>query len=342
MKQDGDIVLRARGLSVGYASKGRVARMIARDLDLQLKRGEFVCLLGPNGAGKSTLIRALAGIDQPLAGTIRLDGQDLVEMKPKYRARRVSVVLTESLPMGAITGRAIAALGRHPHTNWTGMLTKKDRDRIDWALEAVGAVALAERQVSELSDGERQKIMLARVLAQEAAIMLLDEPTAYLDLPRRVELMQTLRDLTRREGLAILLSTHDLDLALRCADKLWLLGEDAGVRVGVPEDLALDGSLASTFTSGSLDWDDENGSFRMHREPRNVVYVEGEGAAATWTARALARIGYGAAASPEGVALRLRCDSSESGRTWVLSDGRSEPRVFNRLSDLLDDLRKGN
>lgn len=227
-----------------------------------------------------------------LEGSIEISGTSVLDMSPKEKARAVSVVLTDSLPAGMFDGYSVVALGRHPHTGWTGGLTSKDRERIDWALHAAGAESLGARQISELSDGERQKIMIARALAQETKIMLLDEPTAFLDLPRRVELMRTLRDLARREKLCILLSTHDLDLALRSADRLWLLGADGNLKTGLPEQLALDGDIASTFASAEVDWDTEQGAFRMHQSACAKIAVLGAGARYVWTRRALSRIGY--------------------------------------------------
>lgn len=324
------IALQARGLSIGYRNKGEPERAIASGLDLALEAGRFACLLGPNGVGKSTLIRVLAGMQKPLAGSVRLAGRALEEMSPKEKARAVSVVLTDALPVGLFTARSLVALGRHPHTNWAGSLGERDRERIGWAMRAVDADTLADRQIAELSDGERQKVMIARALAQEAKVMLLDEPTAYLDLPRRVDLMRTLRDLARREGLSILLSTHDLDLALRCADELWLFGQDGRVTTGIPEELALDGSLAATFRSDELDWDNELGSFRMHREPCDLVFLEGSGPAAIWTGRALMRLGFGLAETPAESKFSIRIE----GASWIVSSEEARHR-FERLSELV-------
>ncbi len=316
------IALEARDLSVGYEVKRQSARLVASELNVQLKKGEFVCLLGPNGVGKSTLIRSLSGMQKPLAGSIWIADTDIETMSPKQKARSVSVVLTDSLPQGMFDAYSVVALGRHPHTGWTGSLGEKDRARIAWALGAAGASSLAYRQVSELSDGERQKVMIARALAQETNLILLDEPTAFLDLPRRVELMRTLRDLARVEGLSILLSTHDLDLALRSADKLWLLGHDGALTTGMPEELALSGCIASTFTSNEVDWDHEQGAFRMHNRSCAKVYLEGGGATAVWTRRALARIGYEVVENESASKLMIRIVESDGAIAWeVLSNG---------------------
>ena len=246
-------LLSSTDLSVGYGEKGP-AKTLASGIDLTLHAGEFICLLGPNGAGKTTLLRTLSGILNPLAGSIQLKGTDLFAIPPRERAQRISVVLADKVPAGMMNVRSLVALGRHPYSGWLGRLDTKDYECIEWALQTVGASQLAERLVAELSDGERQKVAIARALAQEASILLLDEPTAHLDLPNRIETMALLRRLSREKNLAVLLSTHDLDLALRQADRLWLLGADGTLRQGEPEALARSGALAETFAHESLQW----------------------------------------------------------------------------------------
>ncbi len=285
-------VLSATALAIGY-QHGDSTRCIASGLDLALQAGEFVCLLGPNGTGKSTLIRSLSGMQAPLSGVIRIAGCEFHRIPPRQRARLVSVVLTETLPPGMMDAYTMVALGRHPYSGWFGSLGTADHARIEWALAAVGAGELARRQIAELSDGERQKISIARALAQEANVMLLDEPTAYLDLPRRVELMRILRDLAHSQGLALLLSTHDLDLALRFADRLWVLNHTGGLIQGYPEAIAMSGQFARVFESENLDWDPTTGSFRAHPAPCLRVKVTGDGVPALWTRRALERLGFG-------------------------------------------------
>lgn len=313
-------LLETERLSIGYRLKGGRESLVARTLSLELKRGELVCLLGPNGVGKSTLIRTLAGLDEPLSGRIDLDGQDVRSLSPRQRARMVSVVLTENVAVGMLSAYALVALGRHPHTRWTGNLLAEDRERIEWALRAVGAEDLADRQVGELSDGERQKVMIARALAQDASVLLLDEPTAFVDLPRRVELMRILSDLAHRDGIAVLLSSHDLELALRCADKLWLMGAGGAIQVGSPEGLALNGQIAAVFASDSLDWDSEQGNFRLHREAKFSARVFGEGEAALWTRRALSRIGFGFSEA-DGPSLEVRIIRNEGKISWRVRAG---------------------
>ncbi|MGB1285485.1 MAG: ABC transporter ATP-binding protein, partial [Aggregatilineales bacterium] len=235
-------------LAIGYRTKRRPDSVIAENLALHLYHGQLVCLLGANGCGKSTLMRTLAGMQPPLSGRVILSDDDLQALSIADRATRLSIVLTERPNLGLMNGYALVALGRHPHTDWMGNLSDHDKSVVQWAVDAVDARDIADAPVIELSDGQRQKLMIARALAQESDVILLDEPTAYLDLPRRVEMMRLLKHLAAETNRAILLSTHDLDLALRSADKLWLMS-DGVIRMGTPEDLILSGAFEATFQS---------------------------------------------------------------------------------------------
>ena len=303
------VKLTAKQLSIGYQNSAS-EMIVASRLDCSLRGGEFVCLLGPNGAGKSTLIRTLAGMQKPLAGGLRLSGKAMSDIAPRERARAVSVVLTEAMPSGMMDAYSLVSLGRHPYSGWFGRLSDQDRERIEWSIDAVGAKPLANRQVSELSDGERQKISIARALTQEAKLMLLDEPTAYLDLPRRVELMSILRNLAHQENLALLLSTHDLDLALRFADRLWLMTPRGNLLQGAPEALALDGQFAEVFASENLNWDASSGSFLTHPVACLKVRLEGQGVERVWTQRALERLGFGIGQVNEEAAFFLKVNKN--------------------------------
>jgi iron complex transport system ATP-binding protein len=286
------IVLTAERLSVGYWAGRGAPAVVLRDLNLTLHSGALVCLIGQNGAGKSTLMRTLAAVQRPLAGTVRIGGEDVHQLPIKRRARLISIVLTERAQTGLLSAREVTALGRLPHTDWTGRLSEADRAIVDWALQAVGAQVLAARPISELSDGERQKVMIARALAQETPLIFLDEPTAFLDLPCRVEIMALLRRLAHCTGRAILLSTHDLELALRSADRIWLLDGDGALQAGAPEDLVLSGAFARAFASESAAFDASSGTFKLCTEVRGALAVQGEGLRALWTRRALERAGF--------------------------------------------------
>ena len=285
-----DVILRAENLAVGYPAKAG-HYVVAEGINIVLRRGECVCLIGPNGAGKSTLIRTLCGMQKPLAGTIELDGRIPESMTALERARVLSVVLTDRIEAGVMNAFSLVALGRHPYTGWSGKLRREDIDKVHAAMKAAGCDELADRSLMEISDGERQKVMIARALAQDPRVMILDEPTAFLDLPRRVEVTALLGRLAREENRAVLLSTHDLETALRTADCLWLLPKKGPMVAGAPEDLVVDGSFVRLFAAEGLDYDSESAAFRMPFIDRGKIRVAGEPIASLWTKRAVERAG---------------------------------------------------
>ena len=329
--------LTAAKLSIGYSHRGQET-CVAEALDLALNAGEFICLLGPNGAGKSTLIRTLAGMQAPLSGSLKLQNQTFHSISPRERARMISVVLTDALPVGMMDAYSLVALGRHPYSGWLGGLNQYDKERIKWAFKAVGAEGLEARQISELSDGERQKISIARALAQEAQVMLLDEPTAFLDLPRRVELMTILRNLAHREQMGLLLSTHDLDLALRFADRLWMITTDGQLIQGYPEELAMSGEFAAIFANENLDWDAERGSFRAHPNPCLKAHIQGDSIHALWTRRALERLGFGIAKPDENSALSIQVVELDDHTEWAVARNGNQAK-HTSISQLIDWIR---
>jgi iron complex transport system ATP-binding protein len=333
----GEPILETRGLAIGYRRPRVPVRIVAKDIDVALPAGRFVCLLGPNGAGKSTLIRTLAGMQAPLDGTILVAGDPLPALSARALAQRMSLVLTQRVAVGMMPVMSFVALGRHPYTNWTGRLRREDEEAVCRAVASVGIEALVHRPVCELSDGERQKVKIARALAQEPRVMILDEATAFLDLPRRVELMSLLQRLAHESGQAILLSTHDLDLALRSADRLWLLPPGGFLREGIPEDLVLDDAFSATFFNGSITFDKSSGSFVVAGREKGVVALHGDGTPAMWTCRALERAGYrvlpgGAAGISVHVLLK-------NGRpVWRLCS--EEERLCSSIADMLATLNE--
>ena len=328
-------ILQACDLGIGYAPRRGPRLEVARHIDAHLLAGELVCLLGPNGAGKSTLMRTLAGLQKPLAGEVCLKGRDLHDLTEGERARRLGLVLTERVEVGNLSAYALVALGRYPYTGWAGRLSPTDEVVVRWAMDAVGAANLASRSVGELSDGERQKVMIARALAQEPAVLLLDEPTAFLDLPRRVEILQLLRRLASDRNRAVLLATHDLDLALRCADRLWLLPPDGPLQTGAPEDLVLSGAFQRTFAD--VEFDPVLGSFHLMREPDGEVGLVGDGLHARWTARALERAGYRVATDAPTCVELIHDDN---GTAWQLHTASGD-RVCATLYEVVQCLKRG-
>lgn len=288
---DGQAVIEGQALSVGYRLNRTKVLSVLADLNIRLRAGELVCLLGPNGAGKSTLMRTLAGMQPALSGRVLLSGTELGRQPKSEVARRLSVVLTDRLLVGRLTVYELVSLGRFPYTGLLGRLTPRDHAAVRWALDATHLTELMSRYVHELSDGQRQRVLIARALAQEPEFMLLDEPTAFLDLPTRVETTSLLRRLARETGLAVLMSTHDLDLAMRLADTLWVVG-DAGIYCGAPEDLALNGTLSATFSRHELEFDPRAGGFRQRLNTEHTIIVQEDGMPEYWLRRALEREGF--------------------------------------------------
>jgi iron complex transport system ATP-binding protein len=319
-------VLRTENLAIGYRLSRRQERVVAAGLAVQMEAGEMVCLLGPNGAGKSTLMRTLAGLQPALSGDVWLDGARLQSLSAAELARRLSIVLTERVDVGNLSAFGLVSLGRHPYTDWSGGLSETDRAAVAWALDAVGAMPLAHRPVLELSDGERQKVLIARALAQEPRLILLDEPTAFLTLARET-------------GRAILLSTHDLDLALRSADRLWLLGGNGLLHAGAPEDLVLSGAFERAFASERVNFDTFSGAFRIERPAAGIVHLHGDGLSRRWTERALEREGYCVDKERAGIPAAEIVIDPDAPLWWLRRDGNEES--YPTIGALLRALRTG-
>jgi iron complex transport system ATP-binding protein len=283
--------LATHDLAVGYRTRG-TRRAVLERVNVSVRAGELVCLLGPNGIGKSTLLRTLARMQPALWGRVELDGADLRSITPVELARRLGVVLTERVLIEALTVRRIVELGRYPHSGWFGRMTAEDCRVVDWAIDAVGARHLADRDFSRLSDGERQRVMIARALAQEPVLLVLDEPTAFLDVPSRAELMGLLRRLTRHGRLGVVVSTHDLELALRTADVVWLVTPGGGLMTGAPEDVVLAGGIGQVFEGRLIRFHPEERTFRLLTGDGGEATVQGSGLRATLAAAVLEREGY--------------------------------------------------
>lgn len=286
-------LLHCNDLTIGYRNKKAVVKVVSKDLNLHLRRGELVCLIGPNGSGKSTLIRTLTGIQPPLSGEVFLCNRRIGEFRPDEKARTLSVVLTSQVQAGYLTAFDIVALGRFPYTNWAGNLAESDRNIVLSALASVGAADLTGRFIHEMSDGERQKVMIARALAQDPEMMVLDEPTAFLDLPHKIETMRILRLVAQKTKKSILLSTHDLNLAIRCADQLWIIDRNGSMISGIPEDLVLSGIFGSAFEIDGVHFDAVRGEFTIPVEKRGTFMLAApESVEKIWTTYALERIGF--------------------------------------------------
>ena len=328
----GSVIAETRELVVGYRNRKRTFTVM-KGISLQARRGELVALIGRNGTGKSTLLRTLVGLQPPLAGEIMLDGRSLHDTGTSELPRIVSFVSTEPVAVRNIRVQDVVALGRYPYTNWIGTATAADNDAVTAALEATGMAGLAGRSIDSISDGERQRTLIARSLAQDTGLLVMDEPTAFLDLPSRYGIVSLLRSLTREKGKCVIYSTHDLDTAINEADRIWLMTED-GVSDGAPEDLILKGIMASAFESPLLSFSVNDGTFSFVRSRQSSITLEGRGKAAKLTARALARCGY--TTGPDA-GLIVRVSEGSHGTAWTVTGGGTE-HSYSSLYDLVANL----
>jgi len=243
-------VLESQDLAIGYPFQGRSPLVLAQHLDLTIERGQVIGLLGPNGSGKSTLLRTLAGLQPPITGSIRVMGQTIKSQQVRQTARMISVVLTDRIDIRNLTVFQLVSMGRYPYTDWLGRAGSRDDERISTALKQVRLQEFSSRFFNELSDGEQQRTLLAKALVQDTPLIILDEPTAHLDLPNRIAIMRLLRNLADETGKSILFSTHDLDLAIHTADHLWLLQKGGVLLEGEPAELMAGEAFEDTFKTG--------------------------------------------------------------------------------------------
>lgn len=252
-----------RNVATGYGDK-RTRHTVSDGINATLGAGMVTCLLGPNGAGKSTLLRSLAGFQPVVGGQIRIDDRDISTMKPAEIASLMAVVLTERPDVPNMDVRTLVGLGRSPYTGFWGRLGDDDRRIVEEALNMVGIGWLAERTLDTLSDGERQKALIAKALAQNTPVILLDEPTAFLDYPGKADLLMMMRRIAHAENKTVLLSTHDIELALQAADTLWLLDGNKGFVSGTPRQLSDEGTIGRYFASQALTYDNTNFRFTIN------------------------------------------------------------------------------
>ena len=274
-------------MSIGYAKK-----LVQENLNLCAEKSSLVCLLGTNGCGKSTLLRTLACLQSPLSGTIFINGKDVSSLSASDRALLFSLVLTDVVSVENLRVYDLVALGRTPYTGWFGTLSLEDKAVVEQAIADVNLTHKSNDFLHELSDGERQRAVIAKALAQDTPLVLLDEPTAHLDLPNRIEIMLLLRRLSVETSKCFIVSMHELELAMQVADCVWLMSE-GGVESGVPEDLMMSGAFQRCFASKNYNFNNANGHFVINHSLRGKkIAVQGDEYRKTWLEVALRRAGY--------------------------------------------------
>ena len=270
-------MISAQQLSVGFRTR-RKEQVLFENLDLHLTPGELICFMGSNGVGKSTLLKTLAGLLPPLTG------------KVNALNKNVALVLTDKITVTNMTVYDLVSFGQYPYLDWRISLSPSNMEIIEDAIRQVHLESLRNRKLSELSDGQLQLVMIAKALAQQTPVILLDEPTAHLDLNNRVEVMNLLRSLSRKMGKSILVTTHELDLALQTADLIWLATGDKKIKTGIPEDLVLEGAFDEVFQFKGFDL--KTGKIEHEAHRKKEIQLLGTGYSFLWTKNALERSGY--------------------------------------------------
>jgi iron complex transport system ATP-binding protein len=263
-------LLDIRHLNIGYDYP------IKNDINLQLSESQFVCLIGPNGIGKSTLLKTISKTVPAISGSIKVLGKTLKELSTKEISKLISLVLTDYIETFNLTAIDVIRMGRYPHTGFWGNLNNSDKETINKTVDKLQIGHLINRQYGELSDGEKQKILIAKALVQDAPIMLLDEPTAFLDFPTKASLFVLLKKLVKISKMGIIISTHDIELALKTADQIWLFTENNRLIKGIPEDLVLDGHINQVFNNKDIQFNIKSGHFEKNTSFEKVVAIDGQ------------------------------------------------------------------
>jgi iron complex transport system ATP-binding protein len=284
-------IISLNGASIGYKGKANSMKVVKSGISVYALKGELVALIGGNGVGKSTLLRTIAGFQPSAGGEVLIRGEQVNAYREKELALIMSFVSTEIIRVPNLSVFDLVSLGRYPYTNWFGKLLDEDRLIVEEAIKSVGLQGYENRMVNYISDGERQKAMIARTLAQDTDVIVLDEPTAFLDLSNKYEIVHILHQLASEKGKTILFSTHDLTTAITESDRIWLM-LDESVEQGSPEDLILNGNFESLFHNDHLYFDPEKGDFRIRKQTKRKALVTGSGIALNWTIKAVERNGY--------------------------------------------------
>ena len=315
-----------KGLAIGYSED----KILQKDINISLQQGQIITLMGQNGVGKTTFLKTISKLIPKLNGNVFYKGISLDEINSQDLSTRLSLVLTERPAAGNLTVAELIATGRHPYSNWLGMLTTRDREMIEWAMTETRINYLTDKKLVQLSDGQLQKVMIARALAQETDMIFLDEPTAHLDLHNKIEIMLLLQRIAR-QGKGILISTHDLQISLQLSDKMWLFNFNEPVTEGIPEDLVLSGAIQKTLFLEEYDYDFITGRFKGEADQHNLkVMLEGDTDSVYWASHALARHGI---VIDDSAKTKIK---SLNG-SWVVSTN-STSLTFDSLQDLIQSL----
>jgi iron complex transport system ATP-binding protein len=323
------ISIEANELKIGYSIGRKAVQQVGPVIHAKALTGELVAMIGPNGIGKSTLLKTIARLQSPISGKLRINGQLLNDIENHAFSTIVSFVSTEQIKTAHLTVQQLVALGRFPYTNWFGNLTKKDKEIVEESIEMVNIRSLQHKPVDELSDGERQRAMIARAIAQDTQIILLDEPTAFLDIPNKHVIIHLLSRIAREKQKTVVFTTHDLNIALNEADKIWLMNKDK-LKEGAPEDLILDNAFSDIFGDNLMfDW--QSGIYKKLKKYTSSVAVTGlQSEIRELLVKALERIGY--KVDPDaGYKIEIK---ENQGKTLFTVKGFGEEKKFTSIYEL--------
>lgn len=333
-------IIHINNLSIGYG-KGKRTKRVNDNVNARLYAGELVCLLGENGTGKSTLIRTICGFQPALGGKTTMMGKNLLKLPEKELAKMAAVVLTDRIVVPNATVEELVGLGRSPYSGTFGILNDDDKKLIHSAIKKCGILHKKKERLSNLSDGEKQKAFIAKALAQDTPVIILDEPTAFLDMPARVEIIHLLRQIVGASNKSVLMSTHDLDLALQMADRLWLLAPGKPLMEGSPEDLLLKNEFQSIFKNRGIEFDNRTGLFRVGYDYKKTIAVQGHGFEYILLRRAFARKGIKTTHKKEGESTWLEISKNGSTSFQFYKKGncvKREESVEKLLAEILNDI----
>jgi cobalamin transport system ATP-binding protein len=332
-----DKILKVENLKIGYSSKKNTDNILFENIRLSGSDGELIALVGKNGVGKSTLLRNIAGLQNPLNGEVKYYDKPVEAYNRSDFAKMLSFVSTEIINVNNLKVIDLVSLGRFPHTNWFGKLKSEDIIQSEKALQMVGMDGLREKNINEISDGERQRVMIARTLAQNTKFIVLDEPTAFLDLPNKYEIVHLLNRLSKEENKTILFSTHDLNIAIQEADKIWLM-LDNEIFEGAPEDLILSEKFNRLFENSNLHFDKIKGDFKLKRKYKEKIGLFGEGASYNWTKKALERLNFTVENGNESI-MNIKVEIKEDSYKWALNSNK-KTKYFKSIYELSLFLKK--
>lgn len=323
------ILLQTKQLEIGYKS-GLTTNSLLNKLSLNINSGELITLIGPNGSGKSTLIKTLVGLIPEINGNITIAGKPEKLLSNVEKSQLLGVVLTDPVYEKNMTVFDIVALGRYQYTNWFGKLEKHDKFIINKAIEQVTLETKKHSRLNELSDGERQRAMIAKVLAQDVELIILDEPTAHLDLPNRMEMLLLLRQISHESGKGILLSTHELSLALQVSDTVWMIDRNQELCQSIPEDLILSGNLDKTFGNDHIGFHPFSASFELVPNKQIKVWIKGDGLLTACVIRMIKRLRIDITQQTGSETIKIEVDEQKK----EIHVKHREQKIFSTMKEL--------